>query len=137
MSFHTVRPSFIFRTQIKIFLMKSARFFYPPLKAINVSIIILNQDTGNTIRINISSLCALNFSMRSAAAATTRCLSASFCTRDAHKRFVPLCLGTVHVIILLHNERLLIAFFCSVLSIICCCIILIFLYFNYKTFNSF
>ena len=37
--------------------------------------------------------------------------SASFCTRDAHKRFVPLCMGAVHIIILLRNERLLIAFF--------------------------
>ncbi len=35
--------------------------------------------------------------------------SASFCTRDAHKCFMPLCIGAFHIQIL-RNERLLIAF---------------------------
>ncbi len=36
--------------------------------------------------------------------------SASFCARDAHKCFMSLCIGAFHIIIFLHNERLLIAF---------------------------
>ncbi len=36
--------------------------------------------------------------------------SRSFCARDAHKRFVPLCIEAFRFIIFLHNDRLLIAF---------------------------
>ncbi len=38
--------------------------------------------------------------------------STSFCARDVHKRFVPLCIGAIpfRIIILLRNERLLIVF---------------------------
>ncbi len=36
--------------------------------------------------------------------------SVSFCARDAHKCFMPLCIGALRIIIFLRNERLLIAY---------------------------
>ncbi len=56
------------------------------------------------LRINISFLCALNFSVQTRFAS-----SASFCARDVHKCLMPLCIGAFRIIFL-HYERLLIAF---------------------------
>ncbi len=62
----------------------------------------------------------------------------SFCTRDVHKCFMPLCIGAFHIIIFLCNERLLIAF---LVHLIChmvlphyCAVRLKEMYFNFTVY---
>ncbi len=96
-----------------------------------------------TIFINISFLCALNFSMRTLErCACALCLSvassASFCARDAHKCLMPLCIGAFRIIIFLRNERLLISFLVHLICYIVlphyCAVCLKEMYFNFTAY---
>ncbi len=64
--------------------------------------------------------------------------SAPFCARDAHKFFMPLCIGDFCIIIFLRNERLLIAFLvhliCNMVLPHYCAVHLKEMYFNFTAY---